>query len=414
VTRGIVAITIALALLTGLVIGSLGRIGMLAPDNVPAFETRAQQLGRTYYEAVDHLLVTGDSGELRQVLSADFQNHSRATGVTGDAESLIADLQSLRNVHPGYRQTVIELAGSDSLVVASITTSRAGYGAFAGLGIELNQSQQLQEILSVRDGLIVERWSDALVQPRMMTIAATGKLSSAGAQEMRRWRFDPHAVEIDHAHSEMILIIENGKLLVELVRSEGEPLHRFRLNSASPDGIETSDLTGLQRLHIGDVLIIPAGSVFKLRNDSATPASLLSIARIAAHDNGPEYQVGADSEYHQLLAGGFTLDARGAGQSAFVGHATLHTGSGMTLQGIESGGAFVIPIDGMLTAEAIEGLVWTADPASNLTADTHKGLPPGTGAVIGDATRMLLEAGGSQPATFWVVAFVPIERAAAT
>jgi hypothetical protein len=410
VTRGIVAITIALTLLTGLVLGALGRIGVLAPEDVPASETRAQQLGRDYYEAVDHLLETGDSDELRRVLSADFQNHSPAAGVTGDAESLIADFQSQRNVYPGFRQTVIELAGSGTLIVASITTPRMGHGEFAGLSIEWDQPQQQQEILSVRDGLIVERWSDVIPPLQLMTIANIGETSMSGVPEMRLWHVDPHAQDTVRARSDVVLIMTSGTLIVEPEEHAGDRPERYRMAPASPNGIEFSFLTSAEEVREGDVLIVPGGAALLLRNSGVEPATMLSIAAVQTPEDVPYATLGAEGITRELLARGFSLDAAGLGYAVHIGHASLDSGATFTHSGIDDGGEFAFGTNGWLTAEAVDGLVWTFDSAANPTANGLVPLAPGKGATIHGAREVRFEVSGSRPAAFWIVTFVPIEQ----
>jgi hypothetical protein len=408
VTRGIVATTIALALLTGLVIGALGRLSVLAPEVVPASETRAEQLGRDYYEAVDHLLATGDSQELRQLLSDDFQSHAPATGMTGDAESLIADFQSLRNVYPGIRQEITELAGSDSLIIASITIPWTSHGQFAGLSIAWDQPQQQQEILRVRDGLIVERWSDANPPLQLMTIANIGETSMSGVPEMTLWHVDPHARDTVRERSEVVLIMTSGTLIVEPEEPTDDRSERYRMTPASPNGIETSSLTSAEEVREGDVLIVPGGAELLLRNSSVEPAAMLSIAAGQTPEDVPYATLGAEGITRELLARGFSLDAAGSGYAVHIGHASLDSGSTFTHPGIDDGGEFAFGTNGWLTAEAVDGLVWTFDSAANVTANGDARLTPGEGVAIHGASEVRFEETGSRPAAFWIVTFVPI------
>jgi predicted ester cyclase len=410
--RGILATTIALALLTGLVIGAIGRIGVLAPDSVPAFQSRNQQIGLDYFDAVDHLMRTGDSREVRLLLSADFQDHDPATDSVGGVESLIAEFQSLRNAFPGSRYAVTELASSGTLIVASITMHGTDSGEFAGIGIDLVQPSVQQEILRVRDGLIVERWSDAAVLPRLMTIATTGEISMSGVPALRQWHVDPHAHDVVQTPSEVILIMNKGTLIVEPQQPITNPARRYQMTPMSPNGVESIPLTGQQELREGDVLVAPGGTDLMIRNYSSEPAAMLSVAASFSQEDGPIAGWGVEGITSVLMARGFSLDAPMSRYEVFVGRVTLPPGSAFAHSGIEDGGEFIIAAEGSLTAEAVGGLVWTAASASTITADEVMQLSRREGAAIDGASEVRFEAAGSQPATFWVVTFVPIQQPA--
>ena len=376
-THGLVSVLVALALLTGLVLGSLGKIGLSPARAIPAFETRNQQIGRQYYEALDTLMLTGDDHGLRLLLGDEFQDHQSATNATGDVEHLIADYQSLRTVSPDSRYVVEELVGAGDLVITTLGLRLAGQPVFAGIEITLNHPRLLQEILRIREGFVVERWSDSSSPPRLMTVATLGEIAFTGVPELRRWHFDPHALDTIRARSDVILIVEQGTLVVEPGVLSDEPPARYGSIPGTPTDINPEPFLDKYQVKSGDVLHVPKGSVVRFWNYSVEAASLLTIAARFEAGDGPQFDDEGDGVSRQLLARGFSLGSVIPAFAVFVGQVELSPGSEFVHASIADGGEFVIVTDGVLTATARDGLIWTADSNAIITSNEHHDSLPG-------------------------------------
>ncbi len=409
-THGLATLLAALALLTGLVLGSLGKVGLHPPSAIPAVETRNQQIGRQYYKALDVLMLTGDERAMRLLLDEEFRDHQFAMGAAVDVERLIAEYQSLRSVIPGSRYVVEELDGAGDLVIATLGLHLAGQPAFAGIEIELGLPRSLQEILRIRDGVVVERWSNSSISPGLTTLATLGEIAFIGVPELQRWQFEPHAADTMHARSEAILMVEKGELVIEPEHLPDQTPVRRWSNDPSQKDIDPEPLFDTQQVKRGDVLHIPNGAVVKFWNYSDQPASMLTIAGHSSGRYGPQYTDGADGIHRQLLARGFSLGSVIPAFAVAVGLVELSPGSEFIHREIPGGGEFAIVTDGLLTATAPGGLIWTADERAVITSNEQQDLPTGTGAAIADGSEVRFAASQTAASTFLIVTFIPVAR----
>ncbi len=406
-TRYSTGLAIALALLTGLVAGLLGRVGNLVPEPVPAWESRAQQVGRAYYDAVDHLLQTGDPGSLTELLGADFRNQAAANEFPIAAEGLVLEYQSLRSSYPGVRQTISDLSGSGSLVIASVTTHGPEDGAFAGVEVEAVLPFEHQEILRIRDGRVIERWTDGTASPHLMTMASIEATSMSGAPEMRLFRFGLFAEEKIYARSDVILIVMSGALKVDQHGREQSMVHRYRTSPQQQGGIESRIVSDAIELQAGDVLIAPAGAEIELRNGSAEPAEFMAISSSFGRPGGMELANGTAAVTRTLIARGFSLRPETTRYDVHIGQATISAGTSLIHTGIEHGGEFVLPVSGSVDLEAAGGLVWTVDASQRPLAQERALFSPLEGSAVQGADEVRFTASAEHPATFWLVTFTP-------
>jgi predicted ester cyclase len=410
-THGLASVLVALALLTGLVLGSLGKIGLHPSRAIPAPETRNQQIGRQYYEALDVLMLTGDDHELRLLLGDEFRDHQSSTNAAVDVEHLIAEYQSLRNVVPGSRYVVEDLVSAGDLVIATLRLRLDEQPEFAGIEIALNHQRSLQEILRIRDGFVVERWSDSSIPPRLMTIATLGEIAFTGVPELQRWQFDSHAFDTIRAHSDVILIVEQGELVVEPDSLSGKPPAVYGSIHDTPMENDPEPILERHRVERGDILHIPNRSVVKFWNYSGESASILTIAGHSSGRNGPQFDDGAEGVRRQLLARGFSLGSAIPAFAVSVGHVELSPGSEFVHKSILDGGQFVIVTDGLLTATARDGLIWTADSNSIITSNEQQRLLAGKGAAVADGSEVSFVASRTLETTFLTVTFIPVNGA---
>jgi len=408
-TQGLVSLLVALALVTGLVLGSLGKIGLNPTGTMPAFETRNQQIGRQYYEALDTLMLTGTDLAVRLLLGDEFQDHQPATDVTMDEERLIADYQSLRTVNPGSRYVVEELVGAGELVIATLELRLKGQPEFAGIEIALSHPRSFQEILRIRKGFIVDRWSDSSIPAGLSTVAALGEIAFIGVPEMRRWHFDPHALDTIRARSEVILIVEQGSLVVEPDLLSDAPPARYGSVPDTPAEDDADLILDQQHVKSGDVLHVPKGSAVTFRNYGVEPASILTIAARQEASDGPQFDDEVAGVRRQLLARGFSLGSVIPAFEVFVGNVKLSPGSTFAHNSIVDGGQFVVVTDGLMTATARDGLIWTADSHSVITSNEQQRLPVGKGAAIADGSEVSFSGSATQETTFLTVTFIPID-----
>ena len=330
-TRFVVFLTIGLAMLTGVLVGAIGRAGILAPEPIPAAESRAQQLGRAYYDAVDHLLQTGDAHNLMELLSSDFRSQTPESESSASAEQLILEYQSLRTLYPGVRITVSELTASGSLVIASVTTHGTDPGEFTGVEIEVDRLVGHQEILQMRDGRIVERWTEELARPTLLTLAAIEETSMTGVPELRLWRFELFAEDTIHAKSDIVLIVIGGTLLVESLALKSPEIRRYRSGASAPGGIHEISLMSREEIVGGDVLMLPADAALRVRNGSDVPADIVSISGSPSLQTGLHFNTGAVGVTRQLLARGFSLDGSSISQALFIGQASFDSKTSLSI-----------------------------------------------------------------------------------
>lgn len=142
-----------------------------APADAPApADTVATDLVRSFYAAVNDVLLTGDPAGLADIVAPDLVEHPGLPDADG-AAGLIQALLAQRTTWPGVRLVVddVRATGPDA-VTAWVHAEATGSAAIPGFtAAVLPVSWGPLEVLRIADGRIAERWAShrdpVLVEP---------------------------------------------------------------------------------------------------------------------------------------------------------------------------------------------------------------------------------------------------------
>ncbi len=407
-SRALVVLLLTLALATGLVAGSLIRLGQQSLTLSSAPEPSAVLVGRAFYDAVNLLLESGSETDLRNVVAGDFRRMKIASADPGDADSLITELAAQSSLQDGLRMTIESITSSANLVFATIRLSAPEPAAFAGLPVETADPGAYQEILRVQDDLVVEQWVDHFPQPLLSTIATVERVSFPDVPVLKKWSFDPRAyLQLSSARSR-IIIGESGAVSVEFDARVDGAIRYFRSDFAKSRSVETEEASGQVVIRGGDALIVSGEVELRLSNLEERSATFLELTSEAS------------SEEHAVLAQGFGpvardwIVARGAAiggdddlRTLSVGLAVLGDGETFAQQGLEAVNAFLIPVDQDVSVIAPPTQVWTIDARQQMAKQDEALIASGTGAAIVDAQEVTYSSIEGHIATFLVVTVAP-------
>lgn len=382
---------------------------------------------RQFYAAVNHVLRTGETGDLEHVAATDLVEHAVPRGLPPTRDGLVADLTALRATWPKLQLQLDQVMAQDDLVSARVRVLGTGAGTFLGLPLPVPVTVWgTGELFRVAGGQIIEEWGDperlALFEPWQQTQLNLG-LSSGRGMLLQRVTYDLAARGGGMARlGPQLLYLEAGALLMTIERSPGIPATIIR---ATPDGAAPAPAVlhlGVEtRLEAGDLVSLPDAVSYTLRNPDVTPTTFLALAIQTEYaDEGREGEVRpawpivvAPGIAVQNLAGDSVSFAVGPlGQSAIaLGHVTLPSGAefsphkvqGAELYTVDTGSARLTLASGSAVVRRAGGVVQSLTADNGPSAD----LSAGDGVLVEAGAASRLANTGGEPATLLVVTLRP-------
>ncbi len=156
--RFTVAIAVALALVTGLVLSQIGLLA-LQPEPVESLpSTRALTIAQSFYNEVNNVLATGDQSIDTAVASA-FVEHLPDGQADRTLPDMIDQLLDLRSTWPRLRLTVVELEQQGLMVAARLKIEPGEPAPIPGLPLQAVSAGELLEFLQIENGGVIARWA---------------------------------------------------------------------------------------------------------------------------------------------------------------------------------------------------------------------------------------------------------------
>ena len=121
-SRTTASTAVILALLTGIVLGQLGSLATQPGafrSGAPSTAPRPMEIARSFYDAVNHLLATGDR-VLDASLAPGFTEHEPDGQTDRTLSEMIDGLVALRSTWPNLQLTVVSLDQHESMTVARL------------------------------------------------------------------------------------------------------------------------------------------------------------------------------------------------------------------------------------------------------------------------------------------------------
>lgn len=356
-----------LAALTGVALLGAAHVvtdGTVTPDRSSA---NAAVVLR-FYDAVNALLQTGSATALADVLAPDFVDHAGRAGLPPTGQGLVRYLSGLRVAFPVLRLTAEDVVAQSQRVAVRVRVEGADHGTYLGLPVDDGLAPWgALDAFRIEDGRIGEHWgghdAPVVLEPLVPSplVAHLRPIPVVGASSLlvvrvRRLRLEPGARTEAVAVLDTVIFVEEGRIGARV---------------ASPAGVVPGDAVGgvardpttaePETLNVrGDVLTVPTGATFALRNAGGAPAVVLAMTAglslfpevsPSSQPTDPPTQVPTGSGWDEEIVEASQLVPLPAGQLAVAaGRVTLAPG-GTFLVGSATGLALLVVERGTLTVD---------------------------------------------------------------
>lgn len=387
-------------------------VSMAPPSNSASSEPADVAAVQRYYAAVNEMIATGDPTALREILHPEMIDLDPRPNGGGGRDTIEDQAASLHAVAPDARLAPGPIAGDGARVIAQVTVRRDS--SSLPLGLTLNTPSILWpsfETFQVSNGQIIERsasWrGQAAIHPAapfpfVFDIPVLRTLNvSVGA-------YDPGATgHFVNAETPAILRLVSGNLEFSLSSTASESAFVESVSSVARSETRERVLPGeVRSLNQGEVVVVPPGSGFNLRNDRERQAEVLSVTVSVPTAGGPESATDAQG----LQVGLSTVTLLGLMTDNVSGPAQLSLGTALLMPGASLG---VDPSTRlMILWPDADGLSTTPRQSACLDADGAGSAPVDTGPHLANLQLLCPDQtvetavfnAGDEPATTWVVA----------
>lgn len=391
--RGATAAVI-LALLTGLVLGQIGRLSVshvrVGESNV---SPRALATARAFYESFDRLLDSGDRS-IASTVAPGFIDHSGNSDNQRTLTEMIDWTLALRATWPHLRMQVVDLQQQGQFITVRLDIHPGVPSQMSSVPLLAAPPQHVTELLRVEGAAVSERWSAGGQLPVATFSAAIDD-------------FWEDAGSVTPAIERVVL--ESGQSLQRAYRGTVVLWSEAGRIFLDRDGV---DLSGNRRptrqpLEAGQVRMLDGVGQFTLRNEGSEPARLwllsTDVSRVERNAIGD-----ATAAPGQLRAVAFlplpgSGDRRSRPRRVSITHITLPPGSTVAPHApgvVEAiavvSGAIELTVDLGRALRCADGA--TAQPFDGtITLNAGAGVSANAMASLGYRTA------GSQPATLLVM-----------
>ena len=128
---------------------------------VPSAQVEATTLA--FYQGVNDYLEDGNDSALRGTLHPKFVNHQPGGSTNGNDQGFFQQLDSIRRFYPGIQIEPHVTPLSSSAASITLSWNTVTRHDFAGIGIDPGDLIGRLDLLRIERGLIVERWSSAVL-----------------------------------------------------------------------------------------------------------------------------------------------------------------------------------------------------------------------------------------------------------
>ena len=394
-------------------------------------DTRA--VVRTFYDAVNAAISSGDVAALDAVVDPNLVTDSPAPGLPPTGAGLARYVGALHASMPNVRLVVDDVIVVADRALARVTVRGTDHGTFLGLALaERSVIWGAVDVFRVADHRIVELIANAdrpLLPESLHRLSLAAQFPTRPTIALERWSFVPHArFEAPREQITRVFYVTAGAVTVTIAAESPEtawPTLVQQGEARSQSGAVTAGTEA--RVTAGSAVSFPAASRYALRNDGPGRAEALvltpstvgttgnrtppssapqSAPAPAAHSaSGTDAAAGVDADPSpttnptvQLLAGGWTAALPSGPLVAASGRVTLAPAAALTLPDLT--GTVLLTVEtGTLGLDAGDGMAWVQRGATgtsqNLAATT---LAPGDGGMIAVGGDLILRNLGHKPA----------------
>jgi hypothetical protein len=293
-----------------------------------------------YYDAVNHMIATGDPGPLREAVDREMLDLEAPDSRPAGREGIEDHLSFLHAAVPDARIEPDSMVGDVTQITAHPTVL-SGTGATL-LGFSLDARQILWpavEVFHVRGGRIIERrasWEGLVTMEPVHSVPYDFDIPDRREMTAQITTYAPRATgKYSTVDAPNVMRLLSGELAIALSAAASDPAFVVpRLADGRPDVMDTVSPGQTARVAPGDVVIVPTGSGFTITNQQNQSASLLhvSISIEAAEPVEPESlaQPLQSGVQVQTLSRLLTHDVEAPAQVHF-GTATLMSNSRLTI-----------------------------------------------------------------------------------
>jgi predicted SnoaL-like aldol condensation-catalyzing enzyme len=278
-------LSFGLAVLTGIALLGIANT-VTNGAAIPNRDSANVAIARRFYDATNTLLQTGRAAELEGVLASDFVDHVERVDFAPTGQGLVRYLEGLRASFPALRLFAKDVIAQGDRVAVRVRVEGADEGMHLGMHIHDGPAVWGEfDTFRVVDGRLAEHWggSDSFVvlEPLFRTQLSARASPPTGVEtpplvtaRVRRLHVDPGVGAEAMAEAETILLLEEGRLIARVT----SPVGGVPVDAAGETRQDASPATRESNLGRGELLTLPAGAMFALRNDGDVPAVALAIS----------------------------------------------------------------------------------------------------------------------------------------
>jgi hypothetical protein len=369
------AIAVAVALLTGLVVGELHAL-VTAPLPIAAnSEPRAAQIAGTFYQGMNQLLEDGDPALLQTTLHPAYTDHALPSSPAATADDLETWLADLARSSPGIQIRATSTTIRNGFVASTLVLESRLPDSGSRLTLLFDASSTMHDLLRIENGRVVERWS-APPADRLGWMTPVGQADFVSTLDGREIALERIALP-HHARLEVqnlygaILLSESGSAETGLRSSQDSS--PATPNTQSPD---------MSRLLPGETRTIPAAQPFWVGNSQREPAVLIMLSLRATHpivqrSSDPFALVAGGMVSRELLSFGPAFSGIGEHLDVEINRIHLEAGATIAAHVVEEA-ELVLAIDGRVEVIVDAGVIGVLTAAGTISQRaTTEVLQPG-------------------------------------
>ena len=266
--------------LLGLTIAIGSIVGVLAWGTMsftPAsadLATADPAIGYAFYDGIEQILAGKDPAAFRQVLAPGFVDHGGGANADRTATELIDELTSLGQTFPNATLVVNDIEPASGTLVASVAPMTLSGATVGGVPFAMQASTPAYEVLRVRSGKVVERWSEGAPAVEVRTFDDMAFIAGgtfAGTTRLDRFDLQKHTEVELRVQGSTVLMGEAGVTRVAM---------NWMTEYAAPQ-------FALIELPAGETLRLPGGALVRLEPAGDEPARLLRFVIQQAQPGEP-------------------------------------------------------------------------------------------------------------------------------
>lgn len=397
-SRTTASTAVILALLTGLVLGQLGSLATQPGafrSGAPSTAPRSMETARSFYDAMSHLLATGDR-VLDASLAPGFTEHGPDGQTNRTLPEMIDGLVALRSTWPNLQLTVVSLDQHESMTVARLQIDPGKPRAIPGLPLPAVEPMVVTEHLRIDRSGITDRWSANLGLPMATTMLQTElswKPPSLSMPAIMRIAIEPGRAAPVPLDGPAILRAETGTV---------------QLSQASND-FSGNGHSSIDPMLPGEMRLLETSEVIEVRNIGDEPAELwVFTGNIGSVSQAPAT---VSSEPPVIKLFGFipltAANSSNTTQRISIARVTLPPGTDIATHRTGIMEAIAI-VDGELDVTVSHGqAVFCTDGASAHLFDGTDTFSAGSGISAKGPTTLSYRVAGSRPVTLFVMRIDP-------